>query len=53
MKIICIGRNYLAHAKELNNDVPDEPVLFLKPDTAKIPGKKIFFRIFRMMCIMN
>ena len=43
MKIICIGRNYLAHAKELNNEVPDEPVIFLKPDTAKIPGKKVFF----------
>lgn len=43
MKIICIGRNYQAHAKELNNDVPDEPVIFLKPDTARIPGKKVFF----------
>ncbi|XZF14822.1 fumarylacetoacetate hydrolase family protein [Chitinophagaceae bacterium MMS25-I14] len=34
MKIICIGRNYAAHAKELNNDVPDEPVLFMKPKNA-------------------
>ena len=31
MKIICIGRNYLNHAKELGNQVPDEPVLFIKP----------------------
>lgn len=34
MKIICIGRNYVAHAKELGNEVPQEPVLFLKPSTA-------------------
>jgi 2-keto-4-pentenoate hydratase/2-oxohepta-3-ene-1,7-dioic acid hydratase in catechol pathway len=34
MKIICIGRNYADHAKELNNPVPTEPVFFLKPETA-------------------
>lgn len=34
MKIICVGRNYRAHAAELNNAVPTEPVIFLKPDTA-------------------
>lgn len=34
MKIICIGRNYAEHIAELNNEKPDEPVLFLKPDTA-------------------
>lgn len=34
MKIICIGRNYSDHAKELNNAVPDEPVIFMKPDSA-------------------
>ncbi len=34
MKIICIGRNYAAHAKELGNDVPDEPVIFMKPKSA-------------------
>jgi len=34
MKIICIGRNYASHIKELQNERPDEPVLFLKPDTA-------------------
>lgn len=37
MKIICIGRNYANHAKELGNEVPDEPVIFLKPETALIP----------------
>lgn len=34
MKIICIGRNYADHIKELKNERPDEPVIFLKPDTA-------------------
>ncbi|TDS52088.1 fumarylacetoacetate hydrolase family protein [Myroides indicus] len=34
MKIICIGRNYVGHISELNNECPDEPVLFIKPDTA-------------------
>lgn len=34
MKIICVGRNYTDHAQELRNEVPKEPVLFLKPDTA-------------------
>ncbi|RZJ69279.1 MAG: FAA hydrolase family protein [Flavobacterium sp.] len=34
MKIICIGRNYADHIKELDNERPDEPVIFLKPDTA-------------------
>ena len=34
MKIICIGRNYSEHAKELNNEVPENPVFFMKPDTA-------------------
>ena len=43
MKIICIGRNYAAHAKELNNPVPKEPVIFLKPDTALLPKKMPFF----------
>jgi 2-keto-4-pentenoate hydratase/2-oxohepta-3-ene-1,7-dioic acid hydratase in catechol pathway len=37
MKLICIGRNYSEHAKELGNAVPDEPVVFLKPPTALIP----------------
>ncbi len=43
MKIICIGRNYAKHAKELNNPLPQEPVFFLKPDTALLPKKQPFF----------
>ena len=34
MKIICCGRNYAEHAKEMKHDIPDKPVIFLKPDTA-------------------
>jgi acylpyruvate hydrolase len=37
MKIICIGRNYSEHAKELGNAIPEEPVVFLKPPSALIP----------------
>lgn len=33
-KVVCVGRNYAEHAKELNNPVPDEPLLFIKPSTA-------------------
>ena len=36
MKIICIGRNYADHIKELDNERPDEPVIFMKPDTAVV-----------------
>lgn len=43
MKIICIGRNYADHAKELNNEVPAEPVIFLKPETALVPKRNPFF----------
>lgn len=43
MKIICIGRNYAKHAEELNNPIPDEPVVFLKPDTAILLKKHPFF----------
>jgi 2-keto-4-pentenoate hydratase/2-oxohepta-3-ene-1,7-dioic acid hydratase in catechol pathway len=43
MKIICIGRNYADHAKELGNDTPKEPVFFLKPDTAISPKGHPFF----------
>ena len=39
MKIICIGRNYVKHIEELQNERPDEPVIFLKPDTAILPKK--------------
>jgi len=37
MKLVCIGRNYGDHARELGNTVPDEPVVFLKPPSALIP----------------
>lgn len=40
MKIICIGRNYVAHAAELGNEVPDAPMLFLKPHTAQLLNDK-------------
>jgi len=43
MKIICIGRNYVAHAKELDNEIPDEPVIFLKPDSALLRNNDPFF----------
>ena len=43
MKIICIGRNYVNHAKELGNAIPSEPVFFLKPDTAISPKGHPFF----------
>ncbi len=40
MKIICIGRNYAEHARELNNPVPDEPVVFMKPASALLVNDK-------------
>jgi acylpyruvate hydrolase len=43
MKIICIGRNYSDHAKELNNPLPTSPLYFLKPDTAILTNNKPFF----------
>lgn len=43
MKIICIGRNYVKHAEELNNPLPEEPVFFLKPDSAIIRRNQPFF----------
>src|SRR3954447_10711707 len=44
-KIVCVGRNYAAHAKELGNDVPSEPLLFLKPPSAIIgPGETVVLR---------
>lgn len=43
MKIICIGRNYVAHAKELNNEVPDEPVFFMKPDSSLLRNNDPFY----------
>lgn len=43
MKIICVGRNYVAHAQELKNDIPKEPVIFLKPDTALLKDNAPFY----------
>ena len=43
MKIICIGRNYAEHAKELNNAIPTEPVFFMKPDTALLKDGEPFY----------
>lgn len=43
MKIICIGRNYAAHAKELNNPLPTKPVVFMKPSTALLVNEKPFY----------
>lgn len=43
MKILAIGRNYAEHAKELNNPIPEEPVIFLMPETALIRKNKAFF----------
>jgi 2-keto-4-pentenoate hydratase/2-oxohepta-3-ene-1,7-dioic acid hydratase in catechol pathway len=43
MKIICIGRNYIDHARELDNPVPDKPVFFLKPDTALLRRNRPFY----------
>ena len=42
MKMVCIGRNYLAHVKELDNDLPTEPLFFMKPDTALLPEGEPF-----------
>ncbi len=47
MKIICIGRNYADHAKELKNDVPTEPVIFMKPKSALLlPDKPLYYPEF-------
>lgn len=43
MKIICIGRNYANHAKEMHSAVPEVPMFFMKPDTALLPKKNPFF----------
>lgn len=43
MKIICIGRNYTAHIKELKNEVPEEPVIFIKPDSAVLRNNLPFY----------
>ncbi len=43
MKIFCVGRNYGEHAKELNNAIPDAPVIFMKPPTALLTENKPFY----------
>ncbi|MCE2786663.1 MAG: fumarylacetoacetate hydrolase family protein [Bacteroidota bacterium] len=43
MKILCVGRNYTEHAKELGNAVPESPVIFSKPDTALIKNNEPFY----------
>jgi 2-keto-4-pentenoate hydratase/2-oxohepta-3-ene-1,7-dioic acid hydratase in catechol pathway len=43
MKLICIGRNYAAHIDELKNERPDEPVVFIKPDSAILPKEQDFY----------
>lgn len=43
MKIICVGRNYVAHVQELNNEMPTEPVLFMKPDSALLRNNDPFY----------
>jgi 2-keto-4-pentenoate hydratase/2-oxohepta-3-ene-1,7-dioic acid hydratase in catechol pathway len=43
MKIFCIGRNYVDHAKELNNPVPSEPLVFMKPNTALLLADRPFY----------
>jgi 2-keto-4-pentenoate hydratase/2-oxohepta-3-ene-1,7-dioic acid hydratase in catechol pathway len=43
MKIICIGRNYLKHARELEHDIPTEPVFFMKPDSSLLLDNRHFF----------
>jgi len=43
MKIFCVGRNYVAHAKELGNEVPTEPVIFMKPKSALLQPNAPFY----------
>ncbi|WP_298487237.1 fumarylacetoacetate hydrolase family protein [uncultured Maribacter sp.] len=43
MKIICIGRNYTAHIEELKNERPEDPVVFIKPDSAVLPKEQDFY----------
>jgi acylpyruvate hydrolase len=46
MKIICIGRNYSDHAKEMNAEIPEEPMFFMKPDTALFREKDFYIPEF-------
>jgi len=44
MKVICIGRNYANHAKELNNPLPEQPVIFMKPESSLMANEEHFIR---------
>ena len=46
MKIICIGRNYVEHAKEMNSPLPSSPIYFLKPDTSILRTKNFYYPKF-------
>ncbi|MBT5439519.1 MAG: fumarylacetoacetate hydrolase family protein [Flavobacteriales bacterium] len=46
MKIICIGRNYIDHAKEMNSPLPSSPIYFLKPDTSILRTKNFYYPKF-------
>jgi 2-keto-4-pentenoate hydratase/2-oxohepta-3-ene-1,7-dioic acid hydratase in catechol pathway len=46
MKIICVGRNYVDHIKELSNDRPTDPVIFIKPDTSLVDDSKFYYPTF-------
>ncbi|MBX7242150.1 MAG: fumarylacetoacetate hydrolase family protein [Bacteroidia bacterium] len=43
MKMICVGRNYAEHARELGNEVPENPLIFIKPDTALLKDNQPFY----------
>ncbi len=43
MKIFCIGRNYMDHVKEMKSNIPDTPVVFMKPDTSLLKNNQAFF----------
>jgi len=43
MKIFCVGRNYVAHASELDNEIPDEPIIFMKPKSALLQPHTPFY----------
>ena len=54
MKIFCVGRNYVAHASELDNEIPDEPIIFMKPKSALLqPHTPFIIQSSQMNCIMN
>jgi hypothetical protein len=54
MKIFCIGRNYGEHAAELKNDIPDAPVVFMKPQQlCSLRTNPFIIPILPKICIMN